>query len=129
MRALLPLLLLAACAAPQAAPPPIAVGGLPQRPLQLIGKTADEVRALLGTPRLDIVEGASRTLQYAGAVCVLDVFFYPDRRGKLAAANLDARTRSGAAHDAASCVAALTGSPSFGVPTPPLPPPRGRGQR
>jgi hypothetical protein len=108
MRALLPLVILAAFSAPQAAPPPVAVGTMPQRPVQLLGKTADEVLARLGKPRLDVAEGPSRTLQYAGAACVLDVFFYPDRRGRSAATHIEARTRTGAAYDAASCISAMT---------------------
>lgn len=108
----LPLLLsatlLSACAAavvpiPVPAPPP------PEKQsLQLIGRDPAEVSALLGTPALDRSEGPARQLQFANAACVLDVFFYPDRRsGKVAATYLEARTRTGQAFETRACVDAL----------------------
>ena len=107
----LPLLLsatlLSACAAavvpiPLPAPPP------EKQSLQLIGREPAEVASLLGPPALDRNEGSARQLQFADASCVLDVFFYPDKRsGKVAATYLEARTRTGQALETRACVDAL----------------------
>ena len=99
--------LLSACAAavvpiPVPAPPP------EKQSLQLIGRDPAEVAALLGTPALDHSEGIARQLQFANGACVLDIFFYPDRKsGKVAATYLEARTRAGQAFETRACVDAL----------------------
>lgn len=107
----LPLLLsatlLSACAAavvpiPVPAPPPA------KQSLQLIGRNPAEVASLLGKPALDRSEGTARQLQFANATCVLDVFFYPDRKsGKVGATYLEARTRAGQSFETRACIDAF----------------------
>lgn len=110
---LLALLALAACATPQApvvrapalpVPPPVKQGiGL----ARVLGHTAEQAVALLGSPTLDRQEGQARVLQFARAACVLDLFLYPDRRtGRVAVTEVDSRTRSGAPFDPATCIEA-----------------------
>lgn len=103
---LLSLLLLQACAA---AVVPVPLPAPAQKPsLQLIGRAPAEVTALLGTPALDRTEGTARQLQFANAACVLDVYFYPDRKsGKVAATYVEARDKAGQASDTAACVSRL----------------------
>lgn len=64
---------------------------------------------LFGQPRLDVVEGDMRKLQFSGNACVLDVFLYPLSPGaEPVATYIDARRYSdGLDVDRASCVAAL----------------------
>jgi len=58
-------------------------------------------RALLqrfGTPRIDLVEGDARKLQFAGASCVLDIFIYPvAAAAEPTATHVMARLRAGGA--------------------------------
>ena len=109
----LPLLLsatlLSACAAAVVPIPiPAPAPAEEKTSLQLIGRDPAEVSALLGSPALDRREGAARQLQFAGDACVLDVFFYPDRKsGKVAATYLEARTRAGQAFETRACVDSL----------------------
>ena len=104
---LLPLLLPACAAA--VVPVPLPVPTPVVKPsLNLIGRDPGEVTALLGTPALDRSEGPGRQLQFANGACVLDVFFYPDRKsGKVAATYLEARTRAGQAFETRACVDSL----------------------
>ena len=62
-----------------------------------------------GQPRLNVVEGEMRKLQFAGTSCVLDVFLYPLRPGgEPVATYTEARRASdGQEVDRAACVAAL----------------------
>lgn len=62
-----------------------------------------------GQPRLDVTEGDARKLQFAGAPCVLDVFFYPLRPGGDPQSTwAEARRASdGAAVDLLACMQAL----------------------
>lgn len=103
---LLSLLLLPGCAA-AVVPVPLPAPA-PKPSLQLIGRAPAEVTALLGTPALDRSEGTARQLQFANAACVLDVYFYPDRKsGKVAATYVEARTRTGEASNTSACVDGL----------------------
>lgn len=43
----------------------------------VIGASAEALLKRFGTPRIDLVEGDARKLQFAGAKCVLDIFIYP----------------------------------------------------
>lgn len=101
--------LLPACAAVVVPVPVPAPAPAPPKPsVQLIGREPAEVTALLGTPALDRSEGQARQLQFANAACVLDVYFYPDRRtGKVAATYLEARNKAGQAFETRACVDAL----------------------
>lgn len=75
----------------------------------VIGATAPELIRQLGTPRLDVVEGDARKLQYVGSACVLDIFLYPAQQGReLQATYVEARRASdGQDVDRAACLAAL----------------------
>jgi hypothetical protein len=114
-----PLLLLAACAAPQTPPPrPVRTVATPPPPpvaatrpglANVMGKTASGLQALFGRPELDIEEGYARKLQFGNATCVLDAYLYPPARGGEAiVTHVDTRLPDGRDYDSATCVAALT---------------------
>jgi len=117
LMAAVPILLLGACSAavppPRSTPPPVATAPPPTvvRPVQnnsLIGQSADATQRMFGKPRLDVTEGAARKLQYEGAACVIDIYFYAPRAGADAVAtHVDARTPDGRNAEPESCVAAL----------------------
>jgi len=96
-------------AAPRHAPPPaphvLSAPGLEG----VIGASAGELSRLFGPPRLDVVEGDARKLQYVGGACVLDIYLYPPRQGEAPRATyVDARRAADARDvDRAACVAAL----------------------
>ena len=71
------------------------------------GQNATALLARFGPARMDTREGNARKLQFAGAICVLDIYLYPRARGEAVGTYVDARQRSGAPIDPASCVAAL----------------------
>jgi len=75
----------------------------------VIERNAQEMQRLFGLPRLDVVEGDMRKLQFTGEACVLDVFLYPLQPGaEPVATYVDARRPSdGREVDRAACVAAL----------------------
>lgn len=88
------------------APPPTVV-----KPVQnnaLIGSSADAIGRMFGKPRIDVTEGAGRKLQFAGAACVLDIYFYAARAGAdPVATHVDARTPDGRNAEVNSCAQAL----------------------
>jgi hypothetical protein len=97
-------------APPVARPPPPAytTHGLES----VIGRGARAIAAMFGTPDLDVREGSARKLQFAGPVCVLDVYLYPPRGGgDPIATHIDARLPDGRDMDRSSCVAALSRRP------------------
>ena len=108
---------LAACAGPaipRATPPPPAAAAPPPaviRPVQhnsLIGGGVDAIGRMFGKPRLDVVEGPARKLQYAGSACIIDIYFYSTRAGaEPVATHVDARTPDGRNADVDSCAATL----------------------
>jgi hypothetical protein len=75
----------------------------------VIGATPAELSRLFGAPRLDVLEGDARKLQFAGEPCVLDVYLYPKTKGgEPQATYTEARRASdGASMDSVACVAAL----------------------
>lgn len=75
----------------------------------VIGATGADLTRLFGAPRLDVLEGDARKLQYSGNACVLDVYLYPPSAGREPQATyVDARrTSDGKDVDRAACVAAL----------------------
>lgn len=79
----------------------------------VIGSTATQLGRDFGPPRLDVVEGDARKLQFTGNACVLDIFLYPSAAGREPQATyVDARRASdGADVDRAACVAALRRRP------------------
>jgi hypothetical protein len=90
------------------APPPPQVQVLPG--LQgVIGATGPDLVRQFGQPRLDVLEGDARKLQYSGNACVLDIFLYPAAPGREPQATyVDARRASDAQEvDRAACIAAL----------------------
>ncbi|MGQ7830422.1 hypothetical protein [Altererythrobacter sp. Z27] len=77
----------------------------------VIGAGAAQLERRFGKPRLDVLEGDARKLQFAGEPCVLDVFLYPMQPGAApVATHVEARRASdGRNVDRAACVAALGG--------------------
>jgi hypothetical protein len=77
----------------------------------VIGSDAAALTRRLGAPRIDLVEGDARKLQFAGAACVLDIFLYPPGAGaEPTAAHVEARLRQGgAAADAGACIREIEG--------------------
>lgn len=75
----------------------------------VIGANAADLQRQFGPPRLDVVEGDARKLQFVGEPCVLDVYLYPLRQGAQPTATyVDTRRASdGLDVDRAACVAAL----------------------
>ncbi|MFC3714366.1 hypothetical protein ACFOMD_17495 [Sphingoaurantiacus capsulatus] len=106
--ALLLPLLLPACAA-AVVPIPLPAPAPKTQSFTVIGRAPAEVAAMFGKPALDRTEGTARQLQFANANCVLDVYFYPDKRsGKVAATYAEARTPAGQASETAACIDGLT---------------------
>jgi len=90
------------------APPAAQVQALPG--LQgVIGATGADLVRQFGAPRLDVLEGDARKLQYSGKACVLDIYLYPPAPGREPQATyVDARRASDAQGvDRAACIAAL----------------------
>ena len=75
----------------------------------VIGNDAAGLVRQFGKPRLDILEGDARKLQFSGSACVLDAYLYPPVAGKEPLATyIDARRPSdGQDVDRAACIAAL----------------------
>lgn len=115
---------------PQSAPDPVAApvthaAPTRVRPLRSAGRTAtprpvpgvqgvigSDAAGLIrqfGTPRLDVLDGDARKLQWRGAACVLDAYLYPPAAGREPLATyIDARRASDAQDvDRAQCIAAL----------------------
>lgn len=78
----------------------------------VIGASAAQLERRFGQPRLDVIEGDARKLQFSGEPCVLDVFLYPMQPGSApVATHVEARRASdGRDVDRASCVRALAGN-------------------
>ena len=76
---------------------------------RVIGADTTALARQFGQPRLDVIEGDARKLQFSGRACVLDVYLYPPSPGAAPRATyVDARRESdGQDVDRASCVAAL----------------------
>jgi hypothetical protein len=74
----------------------------------VIGATAADLTRHFGTPRLDVIEGDARKLQFTGTACVLDVYLYPSAPGREPQATyVDARRGDGRDVDRAACIEAL----------------------
>lgn len=75
----------------------------------VIGSRASQLEQVFGPPRLDVLEGDARKLQFVGEACVLDVFLYPLTPGaEPTATYVDARRASDALDvDRAACAQAL----------------------
>ena len=72
----------------------------------VIGSPAAALTRRFGSPRIDLVEGDARKLQFAGSQCVLDIFLYPVAAStEPTATHVEARLRmGGAAADAGACI-------------------------
>lgn len=93
-------------ARPVAAPPPVTPRIVQHN--SLVGQHAGAALAQFGKPRLDIAEGAGRKLQFAGAACILDIYYYAPKHGaEPVATHVDARTPEGRDANVDSCVSAL----------------------
>jgi hypothetical protein len=77
----------------------------------VIGTSAAQLERRFGQPRLDVIEGDARKLQFSGEPCVLDVYLYPMQPGgPPVATHVEARRASdGREVDRASCARALSG--------------------
>ncbi|WP_395638024.1 hypothetical protein, partial [Sphingorhabdus sp.] len=91
-----------------APPTPVRPATGPRGLEAVMGKDVGTLKRLFGEPRLDVVEVHGRKLQFVGKACVLDVFLYPDGKGRTEIVTyVDARRSDGAAVDRASCIDAL----------------------
>ncbi len=121
--ALLGAMLLAGCAGhaepeavPQSAPavPPPAksprVAAIKaSRPDELMGKTAQGLRALMGAPTLLRKDHGAEVWQYAGKSCVLFAYLYPNAKGALEVSYLDARRKTAGGMPVPDCLTSLAG--------------------
>lgn len=75
----------------------------------VIGATSAQLARQFGEPRLSVIEGDARKVQFSGTACVLDVFLYPASPGQEPQATyVDARRASdGLDVDRAACITAL----------------------
>lgn len=75
----------------------------------VIGATAADLTRQFGQPRLEVIEGDARKLQFSGSACVLDIFLYPTAQGREPQASyVEARRASdGQGVDRVACVGAL----------------------
>ncbi|MDE2436447.1 MAG: hypothetical protein KGM49_09320 [Sphingomonadales bacterium] len=75
----------------------------------VIGATSADLTRRFGAPRLDVIEGDARKLQFSGTACVLDIYLFPSAAGREPQATyVDARRASdGQDVDRAACVSAL----------------------
>lgn len=87
---------------------PLPAAPVPANLAAVQGATAPRLIARFGKPQLDMTEGTARKLQFAGPICVLDTYLYPQSRGEPVVTHIDARQRDGRPIDEASCVAALS---------------------
>lgn len=118
------LALLSACAGGTAVPLPSPGASPAPRPAEpfraprpqpggdLAGVMGADTRALyarFGEPRIDLVEGDARKLQFSGDACVLDIYLYPlTRGGAPVATHVEARLRQGGAETSReACIAEI----------------------
>ena len=98
---------------PSRKPPPSPIAQVVPGVEGVIGNDAAGLIRQFGKPRLDIIEGDARKLQFSGTACVLDAYLYPPVAGKEPLATyIDARRPSdGQDVDRAACIAALRAKP------------------
>ena len=75
----------------------------------LNGMTAAELIQYFGKPRLQVIEGESTKLQFAGPNCILDIYLYPPESGSgpARATYIAAHNPQGGSVDAQSCSTAI----------------------
>lgn len=95
-------------AVPERTPPPASAAPDHQHG-RLIGLGARDLDKLLGTPALQVREGAGLKLQYRGGGCVLDAYLYPPEHGggTERVTYVDTRRPSGDSIDRAACEASI----------------------
>lgn len=95
--------------APSRLPPPAAQIQTAPGLEGVIGADRAQLIRQFGQPRLDVIEGDARKLQFSAAPCVLDVYLYPAAAAReLRATYVDARRASdGQDVSRAACIAAL----------------------
>jgi hypothetical protein len=82
---------------------------------RIIGKPATTATGLLGVPGLDRRDGPGRSLQFAAAGCILDLYFYPDpAAGQPTARYAEARKADGKPDETARCFAAQLAAKGHG---------------
>lgn len=75
---------------------------------RVLGQTAVQLTRTFGDYAQDFREDNGRKLQWQGERCVLDVYLYPESRGREPVATyVDARNAQGEDVDRAACVEAL----------------------
>jgi len=106
---LIAMLLLSACGSNPRPAPVTQVAPQQRERGDLIGMSASELVARLGTPRLQIREGNGTKLQFEAPGCLLDVFLYPPagRAGLARATHIDTRNRDGRSVDQGGCLAMI----------------------
>jgi hypothetical protein len=108
---------LAACGEtppPKPLPAPVAFTPVPGLE-RILGKPTTTATALLGVPGLDRHDGPGRSLQFVGAGCILDVYFYPDPAAGLPTARYaEARKADGKSDETARCFAAQLAAKGHG---------------
>jgi hypothetical protein len=110
-------LILASCAPRPQQASSVGSGQPPQQPQAigrglLTGLTPNELVARLGSPSLQIREGASVKLQFRNPGCVLDAYLYPSASGQLRVTYVDTRLPSGSPTNQAACMLAFENMPS-----------------
>ena len=78
----------------------------------IIGLTSQDLVQRLGTPALQIREGSSLKLQFRSRYCVLDAYLYPPvgQAAPYRVTYVDARSRTMAPVDQATCLSTLQGA-------------------
>ena len=77
---------------------------------ELMGKTPQGLRALMGAPSLLRKDHGAEVWQYAGDSCVLFAYLYPNAKGVPEVSYLDARKKTSGAMPVPDCLAALSGA-------------------
>ena len=112
-----PLLVVAGCGEtppPKPLPKPVAFTPVPGLE-RILGKPAGVATGLLGVPGLDRHDGPGRSLQFAAAGCILDLYYYPDpAAGQPTARYAEARLSDGKPDATARCFAAQLAAKGHG---------------
>ena len=109
------ILLLSACALPQAAAPvaparkPLSASVAPTGSARgpLIGQTAAGLNGLFGPARQEAYELDARRMQWSNGRCVLDAYLYSKGRGERRVSYIDARDLDGQPLNADACADSL----------------------
>lgn len=77
----------------------------------VIGSPAEVLTRRFGAPRIDLIEGDARKLQFAGAACVIDIYLYHvAAAAQPTATHIEARLRQGGTPaDPGACIREVEG--------------------